>query len=626
MFNSRNPIYRYPTGAVANCIPVHFKITMPRDLHCCAARLVVLNDDTGQKQIMGMFWCGMNGDNFEFWECHFAAKEPGLYFYWFEVDTWRGTLKISRGFGGDGTFQETHSVWQLTVYDRSFKTPNFLCGGIMYQIFPDRFCRSGETKTNVPLDRKLHENWNEIPDWEPNSEGKITNTDYFGGDLKGIEEKLGYLKSLGVTCIYLNPIFEAHSNHRYDTADYSKIDPILGDEKDFSHLCKTAKKMGMAIILDGVFNHTGSDSVYFNREKRYSGDGAYNSKNSPYYSWYNFSNWPDNYDCWWNFKTLPCVNEANPEYRNYITGRGGIIQKWIDAGAAGWRLDVADELPDFFLDEIRMAAKIKNSDSVVLGEVWEDASNKCVYGKRRKYLLGNQLDSVMNYPFRNAILGFLTGANPADMMEIILEIIENYPPQVINILMNNIGTHDTERALTVLAGEPLGGHGRRWQSSTHLTKERRRLGLKLMRLASAMQFTLPGVPCIYYGDEAGMEGYRDPFNRQCYPWGSEDKELISWYRTLGKIRSSCSCLKEGIFVPVSSGDDCIAYIRKDENDSLLCAVNAGNENHIISVPQEWQKAEALVGNLPDEDNKLNLKPLECAILKLKKQIIGSKEI
>lgn len=203
MFNSRNPVYRYPTGAVANCIPVHFKITMPRDLHCCAARLVVLNDETGQKQIMGMFWCGMNGDNFEFWECHFAAKEPGLYFYWFEVDTWRGTLKISRGFGGDGTFQETHRVWQLTVYDRSFKTPNWLCGGVMYQIFPDRFCRSGEMKTNVPLDRKLHENWNEMPDWEPNSEGKITNTNYFGGDLKGIEEKLGYLKSLGVTCIYL---------------------------------------------------------------------------------------------------------------------------------------------------------------------------------------------------------------------------------------------------------------------------------------------------------------------------------------------------------------------------------------------------------------------------------------
>lgn len=620
MFNSRNPVYRYPTGAAANCIPVHFKITMPRELHVSAARLIVLNDDTREKQIMGMFWCGMNGDNFEFWECHFAAKDPGLYFYWFEVDTWRGTLKISRGFGGDATFQETRRVWQLTVYDRCFKTPDWLLGGIMYQIFPDRFFRSGKRKTNVPIDRKLHENWNETPDWEPNSEGKITNTDYFGGDLKGIEEKLDYLKSLGVTCIYLNPIFESHSNHRYDTADYSKIDPLLGNQEDFTHLCKTAEKMGIRIILDGVFNHTGSDSVYFNREKRYKSDGAYNSKNSPYFSWYNFQNWPDDYDCWWNFKTLPSVNEATPEYKEYITGRGGIIQKWIDAGACGWRLDVADELPDFFLENIRMAAKIKKNNSLILGEVWEDASNKCSYGKRRKYLLGGQLDTVMNYPFRNAVLGFLTGADATDMMEIILEILENYPTQVVNILMNIIGTHDTERALTVLAGKPLCGRGRRWQSKTCLSKERRSLGLRLMKLASAMQFTLPGVPCVYYGDEAGMEGYRDPFNRFCYPWGSEDKKLIEWYQKLGEIRKNCSCLKEGMFIPVMAESSCMAYIRKDENDSLLFAVNSGSEPRKVSVPQEWQKAEKLLGNLPDIDNKITIEPLKCSLLKLKNKI------
>ena len=620
MFNSRNPIYRYPTGAVANCMPVHFKITMPRDLRCSAARLIVKNDTTGEEQTFGMFWCGMNGDNFEWWECHFAAKEPGLYFYYFSVDTWRGALKLLRGFGGEGTVQNaTGGVWQLTVFDRSFKTPNWLAGGIMYQIFPDRFCRSKQEKTGVPADRKIHENWGEQPDWAPNEEGKITNNDYFGGDLKGIEEKLGYIKSLGVTCIYFNPIFEAHSNHRYNTADYSKVDPLLGSEQDFSQLCKTAKEMGIRVILDGVFNHTGSDSVYFNREKRYDDVGAYNSQKSPYSSWYSFRNWPDNYDCWWNFVTLPNVDELNPQYDHYINGWGGIIQKWITAGAGGWRLDVADELPNQFMENLRIAVKTKSNDAIVLGEVWEDASSKTAYGERRRYLLGDQLDSVMNYPFRNAVLGFLTGSNPADMMEIILNIIENYPPQVTRLLMNHIGTHDTERAINMLAGEPLGGHGCHWQSTARLTKERRRRGLKLMRLASLMQFTLPGVPCIYYGDEAGVEGYCDPFNRACYPWGSEDTSLIEWYQKLGSMRRECSSLKEGEFVPLVAGDCCMAYIRKDENDSLLCAVNAGGESHSIEIPIEWQRAEVVIGEMPGENNMIALEPEDCVVLLLKRE-------
>lgn len=625
MFNSRNPVYRCPTGAVPNGIPVHFKITLPRDLHCSAARLIVRSDQTGGEQTLGMFWCGMNGDNYEWWECHFSAGEPGLYFYWFSLDTWRGTLQMTRGFGGEGILQESARVWQLSVYERSFKTPDWLAGGVMYQIFPDRFFRSDESKTGVPSDRKLHENWNETPDWEPDEDGKITNNDYFGGDLRGIEEKLGYLKSLGVTCIYLNPIFESHSNHRYDTADYSKIDPLLGDEKDFAHLCTTARRMGIRVILDGVFNHTGSDSVYFNRHNRYAGKGAYNSKNSPYYPWYTFRNWPDQYECWWNFLTLPSVNELNPQYNEYINGRGGIIKKWLSAGAGGWRLDVADELPDAFLEQLRVAAKTRSNDALILGEVWEDASNKMAYGIRRRYFLGGQLDSVMNYPFRNAILGFLTGGNPADMMEIILTVLENYPPQVIRLLMNHIGTHDTERALTVLAGEPLGGHGRRWQSTTHLSKERRNHGRKRLRLAAVMQFTLPGVPCIYYGDEAGMEGYRDPFNRACYPWGKEDTELIEWYRKLGAIRRECSSLKEGAFYPLVSIDHCLAYIRKDENESLLCALNAGFEGRSISVPDEWKYAESLIGPSPSAHNALFLEPESCALLRLKQKPVTDSE-
>ena len=615
MFNSRNPAYRNPTGAVPAKSPVHFRINVSRDLKCSAARVVVQDDNWGQTENFGMFWCGMDGENHEWWECHFTPKAPGLYFYRFYIDTWRGTLELKKGFGGEGSTEAHNGPWQLTVYDPSFDTPHWMTGGIMYQIFPDRFYNSGTPKANVPQDRKLHEHWGEQPDWKPDERGIITNSDYFGGDLKGIEEKLPYLESLGVTCIYLNPIFEAHSNHRYNTADYSKIDPLLGTEADFQHLCAAAKKRGMHVIVDGVFNHTGSDSIYFNREKRYPVEGAYNSQQSPYSSWYNFHPWPNQYDCWWNFDTLPDVNECAPSYNDYIKGTHGIIRKWLALGADGWRLDVADELPDEFLENLRDAAKAEKPDAVILGEVWEDASNKEAYGQRRKYFQGHQLDSVMNYPFRNAILGFLTGADAANMMEIIMNIVENYPPQVLRLLMNHIGTHDTERAITVLAGEPMGNHGRDWQSSTHLSRERRQKGLRLMRLAALMQYTLPGVPCIYYGDEAGLEGYRDPFNRGCYPWGHENEGLVEWYRRLARLRKSCPCLNEGIIYPLMAGDHCMAYIRDDGEQRLLVAINAGEQDHCIYLPPEWHDAEALIGKLPDERSALFLPPLDCVVLK-----------
>ena len=619
MFNSRNPACRCPTGAVADGTAVHFKIMMPRDLHCSAARLVVTDGASGARRTLEMFWCGMGGDQHEFWECHYAPPEPGLYFYRFSVDTWRGTLAVTRGWGGEGDLRGDGGQWQLTVYGRGMTTPDWLPGGVIYQIFPDRFFRSGRKKRGVPADRKLHRVWGEQPDWEPDAAGKITNGDYFGGDLRGIEEKLGYLKSLGVTCLYLNPIFEAHSNHRYNTADYEKIDPLLGGEEDFRSLCAAAAKLGIRVILDGVFNHTGSDSVYFNREGRYPGPGAYQSKDSPYYSWYRFRRWPDEYDCWWNFVTLPCVDKKSPGFVRFINGPDGIVRRWLRAGASGWRLDVADELPDGFLEDLRAAAKAEKPDAVLIGEVWEDASNKVSYGKRRKYLLGGQLDSVMNYPFRSAVLGYLTGKSPSEMMEIVLSVLENYPPQAVRCLMNNIGTHDTERAVTALAGEPLRGRGRRWQSAARLTREQRARGLALMRLASLMQFTLPGVPCVYYGDEAGVEGYRDPFNRTCYPWGNEDAGLVAWYRRLGALRAKCSCLRGGWFRPVTADGDGLAYIRSDGNDALLCAFNRGDRPLALHLDAEWEGAEPIFGPAPDAESSLVLPPIGCAALYLLKK-------
>ena len=615
MFNSRNPACRYPTGAVADCLPVHFKIDMPRDLHCSAARLLVRSDSTGEVQTLEMFWCGMNGDNHEWWECHFAAQTPDLYFYHFEVTTWRGVLNLHKGFGGEGTVMGSDTQeWQLTVYDRSFHTPEWPVGGVMYQIFPDRFFASGSPKKEVLEDRRLHADWTEQPEWKPNKKGEVTNSDYFGGDLPGIAEKLDYLQSLGVTCLYLNPIFEAHANHRYNTANYEKIDPLLGTEEDFRTLCSEAEKRGIRLLLDGVFSHTGSDSIYFNREGRYDTAGAYNSQESPYYPWYAFRRWPDDYACWWNFQTLPEVTETNPAYNAYINGKGGIVRRWLEAGASGWRLDVADELPDAFLDALRTAVKTEKPDALVLGEVWEDASTKSAYGKRRRYLLGGQLDSVMNYPFREAVLGFVRGEDPAQMMEMILNLLENYPPQVIRLLMNHIGTHDTERALTVLAGEPAEGHDRQWQAEATLTEEQRRLGVQRLKLASLMQFTLPGIPCIYYGDEAGMEGYKDPFNRGTYPWGRENAELLAWYRQLGKLRAVLSCLKEGRFTPLNADDHTIAYVREDSVDAVLVALNAGDNPRTLYLPDEWRTAQPVFGEAPDRNCGLTLPPCSGAAL------------
>ena len=619
MFHSRNPIYRNPTGAVQAHTNIHFKLLVPREFRCSAARLMVGEEFTKQVKTLGLFWCGMNGEDHEWWECDFTPEQSGLYFYRFEIDTWRGTLGITSRFGGESGIDEFGApegeCWQLTVFESQYQIPDWLSGGIMYQIFPDRFYRSGTTKYNVPQDRYLHQRWGSQPEWRPNHQGEITNSDYFGGDLEGIIQKLDYLQSLGITCIYLNPIFEAHSNHRYDTADYTKVDPLLGSKEDFKRLCKEANKRGIHIMLDGVFNHTGSDSIYFNRKGRYQTLGAYQSQESPYYDWYQFYQWPEQYACWWNFETLPNVNETNETYNAYINGTDGVIQTWLKAGADGWRLDVADELPDLFLDDITKAAKQVKPTSMILGEVWEDASNKMAYGQRRRYLLGKQLDSVMNYPFREAIIGFLTGKNPAEMMELIMTVLEHYPPSAIHLLMNHIGTHDTERILTVLGGEPLNGRDREWQSKTKLSQEQRSKGLALLKLASLMQYTLPGIPCVYYGDEAGMEGYRDPFNRVCFPWGHEDAELVNWYRSLGKIRHSCEVLKQGTLEPYYADDDCFVYVRSDEavGQKLLVAVNRTAQRKQLCMVQEWETASALLGKAV-WNGTLTLEPYGYALL------------
>lgn len=610
-FNSRKTEYKSAVRAIATREKVKFRIIVPRAIGCSGARLAVCKD--GEDTVFySMFWAGMCGNDHEYWELHFYATTPGLYFYHFELDTPWGLNYIKNIGGGIGDFNAQGAEFQQTVYDSSFKTPDFLKGGIIYQIFPDRFYNSGAEKTGVPKSRVMRK-WGEEPFWNESQMNGIWNNDYFGGDLKGIEEKLPYIQSLGVTCIYLNPIFEANSNHRYDTADYEKIDPLLGTEQDFKSLCRKAKKMGISVILDGVFSHTGCDSKYFNMYSHYDSVGAYNSTESPYYNWYKFTNYPNGYKSWWGIKLLPEVDEENASYREYICGKNGILRKWLRAGAGGWRLDVADELPDIFLDELRNAVKEEDENAVIIGEVWEDATTKFAYGKRRRYLLGRQLDSVMNYPFAQAVLNFVKGGCAETFADSVMRIVENYPPCVLNELMNHIGTHDTQRALTQLAGPDPEGKDRAWQHEHNILSERDYLkGVSMMKTASLLQYTLPGVPSIYYGDEAGMQGMKDPFNRACFPWNNINDELYKWYKRLGEIRLGCPAFKAGEFRIVYARAGALAYTRSSGENTVLVAVNISAESADLEVGAQWDNSYSFFTGRC-QNGILRLEPYERAL-------------
>ena len=615
-FDSQKIYYRSPFGAVEQGTRVHFRVLLPRREHARAVELCIKYDYDYNWEYHKLIWCGTFDAESEIWECDFTPERMGLYWYSFRVLNPEGNHRYvvpSDPYTISSVEDSPGRSWQLTCYKKGFTTPMWPVGGVMYQIFPDRFYFSGEEKDIKRTDFKRNDDWYALPVWEPNEHGEITNSDFFMGDLKGITQKLDYLQKLGVSCIYLNPIGEAYSNHRYDTGDYSHIDPILGTEEDFRELCARAKERGIHVINDGVFSHTGSDSVYFNRSGRYGDGGAYRDRESPYYSWYKFNEWPDNYHSWWGFYTLPEVNETDPAFNEYINGENGIIRKWMRCGNSGWRLDVADELPDEFMENLRRSVKEENPEAIIVGEVWEDASNKESYGARRKFLLGEQLDTVMNYVFRNAIIDFCRGQDARYTMATIMSVVENYPRPVLRVLMNSLSTHDTERAITVLAGEPLNGRDRNWQAHTKLNEGQREYGKKLLKIAVAMQYTLPGFPCVYYGDEAGMEGYRDPFNRCCYPWGKEDKELVEWHAALGKLRASCSALWDGEFLSTFAEGRRMSYVRYDGNVALYCVFNLSDQAATIDPPPGFTDPKIMFGSKL-ENQKLTVEPFSCEIM------------
>lgn len=590
--NSHEGKYRFPFGAAPCGSKVSLGITVHASKPVNSVQAIISAEDGLEKRI------ALNAQSSLGESLYYAAdidmpQEPGLLWYYFELviggeKQYYGNNE--KALGGIGRIYSTiPPKYQITVYMEEAITPYWYKKAVMYQIFVDRFSKVSKDGgvLNPKKNSFIYANWEDIPTYIKDSEkGSITRWDFFGGNLQGVIDKLDYLKELGVSVIYLNPVFEAPSNHKYDTADYKNIDPMFGSNETFKDLCEKAGRLGISIMLDGVFNHTGSDSIYFNKYGSYPGIGAYQSTESAYYSWYCFKSSRDDYECWWGVDSLPNVNEMDPGYVDFIiTGQNSVIKHWMDLGAKGWRLDVADELPDEFIHLIRKTMKDKDADSVLMGEVWEDASNKVSYGKRRAYLMGAELDSVMNYPFRGIMIDFFMGRQDAKSVnELLMSIYENYPIHNFYCNMNLIGTHDVPRILTILGEAPDEQQLSQLQKEGYrLSEGQKTLGIARLKLLSLIQLTFPGVPSIYYGDEAGLEGYRDPLNRGTYPWGSENAELRKWYKTITSIRNKYDVFSTGKWIPVLACGDAYGYIRKIENGSDVFGEQCEDNTALVLV-------------------------------------------
>ena len=604
IYNSWSREYKSIFGAIKTTENCKFRIRLPKDLQMDTKPVMVIFRNGFKERFLTMQEVNSTSEYIEF-QTDYTPKLMGVHYYYFSIMQ-NGIRKYIKRQGANIGAIGEGDLFQLTVSDSEAKSPEFIKGGMFYQIFPDRFYNSKKPKECVPTDRVIREDWGGTPLYRPDENGHVWNNDYFGGDLQGIIEKLDYIKSLGVTCIYLNPIFEAHENHRYNTANYMNVDPQLGTNEDFKELCEKAKELGISIILDGVFNHTGADSVYFNRNKRYDIDGAYNSKESPYYPWYSFIEYPNVYESWWGIDTLPNVNEDNKAFSDYICGENGVLKYWLSLGAAGYRLDVADELPDQFLDKLNRCVKKVSKENLIIGEVWEDASNKESYGVKRRYLLGQQLDSVMNYPFKDAIISYMMGGKGHIFKDWVMTILENYPKHSIDCLMNFLSTHDIGRAITAFGGESANDKNKDWQAEHYLNHGQYEYGKCIFKLAMVLQFFLPGVPCIYYGDEVGLQGYGDPFNRRCFPWGNEDTDLLEYVRYISSTRHSLKEYLTGHCKFISCEDNFVAFLRynKDESKCLLIIMNKGDYDINFDLEKAIDKKFTLHKNVKGEMQNL----------------------
>lgn len=574
-----NPINnKFPKSSVSDKEQTRLEVLIKDDFYFNELKVIVF-DDYGNKIIVENFKkVAKENHHYHKYQVNLPVLNQGLYFYYFEIvfDAFTAYIKQDKLNAAISKDYDQYPMWQLSVHSHNFTTPEWFKGGIMYQIFPDRFKKSQhftiKEEAKNQKDRFIHDNWTNTP------HSSITHKnyrakDFFMGNLEGIREEKSYFQNLHINSIYLNPIVESAENHRYSTADYFKVDPYFATNEDFENFCKEFKNDDIKIILDGVFSHTGSDSIYFNKDGHYNSLGAYNSNQSPYYDWFTFFNFPNSYHSWWGFENLPTVNKLNDDFLNFITQKdSGVVNYWQKLGIAGWRLDVADEFPDKFLDEIRSSAKSYDKDAIIIGEVWEDASNKMAYNQRRRYFQGAQLDSVMNYPWRDAIINFVKTEDAKEFEYQINKLIEHYPTQALDALMNLLSSHDIPRLLTSLAVDDAKNYPLEQRPNYKLTKETYDNVKALSKFAAFIQFTLPGVPSIYYGDEIGMYGFTDPYNRLGFDRENIDYDLLTFYKELTAFRKENKKDFVTGFNFIKADKGLIIYQR----NTIICIINTND--------------------------------------------------
>ena len=561
MHDSQSIVYRRPFGAVEEGQKVKLSIDIEKEI---VVAIELLQFD-GTKVNMGMEKEYLNSGNYRYSiEIDTEDALGVLGYYFILID---GYDRVYYGnndehLGGIGQIYTYNPVpYQITIYKKS-NLPDWYKEGIIYQIFVDRFCNGNDDGSinNPKKNSFIYGRWDDTPVYIKDYQGRTIRWDFYGGNIRGIIKKLDYIKSLGVNIINLSPIFKSSSCHKYDAGDYDIIDEMFGTEEDFKELCEKAKSKDIKIILDGVFSYTSSDSRYFNKAGNYDEIGAYQSPNSKYHNWYKFNRYPYGYECWWGIEGRPNINVMHNSYIDFLVNRDdSIIKKWIDLGASGWRLNVTDELPDEFIEIIRDRLDTLDKETVLIGDVWDDASNKISYSKKRRYLYGKEIQSVTNYPLRESLINFTRGYIKSDKLKKkVMSLYENYPREVFLGNINLIGTSDTERILTVLDGN-----------------------IRCLKIIVALQFTIPGVPLIYYGDETGVTGGKDPDNRKSYPCENEDVDLIGFYKRIAQIRNGQDALKKGDFNIFDTEEDIFAFERVYENERIVVVVNISNAQKVV---------------------------------------------
>ena len=614
--------YEYLHGG-KKCISTAFEISkkseislyIPRSLSAGEVYLEVYDESLGNMlmQITGE-WSGLD-DGFDEYRFHIDKKQLGTGLYFLRPRLYAfGECLFGHRYGEDIYFNADYrldGMMQMTICDFKFDEPKSILGSVIYHVFVDRFNRGSEKCPVSDGARVVEGEWEVIPEYPEYPGAPLKNNTFYGGTLYGVIEKLDYIASLGTGVIYLSPIFEAASNHKYDTADYMTVDRMFGGEAALEKLILECDKRNIKLVLDGVFNHTGSDSKYFNRYGRYKGKGAYQSTKSKYYSWYDFQNHPDKYTSWWGIDILPRINPDKKECGEYFIGKNGVIDKYSKMGIYGFRLDVADELSDDFISKIKSRLS-ENGESVLYGEVWEDASNKIAYSTRKKYYLGSELDGVMNYPVRVGIIDYLCGKGTDKLRYALTDVTANAPDRILHTQMNLLGTHDTQRILTILGGRSSEGKSNAELSVLRMSPDARKKAIRRLMCGYTILATLPGIPAIFYGDEAGLEGYSDPFNRMPYPWGRESSRLLEHYRKLGEIRRKNSVYKKGAFRLLYLTNDLLIFARDGKEYSYVTVVNNTHKDLAVHIETS---SRALISNKKGAEHTVS--PIGAEVFKVK---------